>query len=98
MGHSAGGVDSLRKASGLFRTHSRVKEGGAAVLEAPAIASCVLARLVVEFFFVILFSTTKEKNCSDECGLNAHTSIFSKMHALGRDIMASKSKKKGGGV
>ena len=51
-----------------------------AVLEAPAIASCVLARLVLEFFFVILFSTTKEKNCSDECGLNAHTSLFSKMH------------------
>ena len=61
MGHSAGGVDSLRKASGLFNTHSRVKEGGVAVLEAPAIASCVLARLVLEFFFVILFSTTKEK-------------------------------------
>ena len=61
MGHSAGGVDSLRKASGLFRTHSRVKEGGAAVLEAPAIASCVLARLVLEFFLVILFSTTREQ-------------------------------------
>ena len=71
MGHSDGGVDSLRNASGLFRTHSRVKEGGAAVLEAPAIASCVLARLVLELFFVILFSTTREKNCSDECGLNA---------------------------
>ena len=61
MGHSAGGVDSLRKASGLFKTHSRVKEGGAAVLEAPAIASCVLARLVLEFFFVILFSTNQRK-------------------------------------
>ncbi len=51
----------MRKASGLFRTHSRVKEVGAEVLEAPVIASCVLARLVLEFFFVILFSTTREK-------------------------------------
>ena len=60
-GTPPGGVDNLRKASGLFRTHSRVKEGGAAVLEATVIASCVLARLVLEFFFVILFSTTREK-------------------------------------
>ncbi len=61
MGQSVGGVDSSRKASGLFKTHSRVNEGGAAAqLEAPAIASFVSARLALEFFFVILFSTARE--------------------------------------
>ena len=74
MGHSAGGVDSLRKASGLFNTHSRVKEVGtavaaAAVLEAPIVVSFVAVRLALEFFFVMLvvFYTTREKNCSVEC-------------------------------
>ena len=68
MGHSAGGVDSLRKASGLFNTHSRVKEVGtdvaAAVLEAPVVVSFVAVRLALEFFFVMLvvFYTTREKN------------------------------------
>ena len=68
MGHSAGGVDSLRKASGLFNTHSRVKEVGtavaaAAVLEAPIVVSFVAVRLALEFFFVMLvvFYTTREK-------------------------------------
>ena len=70
MGHSSGGAASLRKASGLFITHSRVNNVGAtsatsafaaALLEAPAIASCVLARLVLEFFFAILFSTNQRK-------------------------------------
>ena len=67
MGHSAGGVDSSRKASGLFNTHSRVKEVGtavaAAVLEAPVVVSFVAVRLALEFVFVMLvvFYTTREK-------------------------------------
>ena len=77
MGHSAGGVDNLRKASGLFNTHSRVKEVGtavaaAAVLEAPIVVSFVAVRLALEFFFVMLvvFYTTREKNCSVECDVS----------------------------
>jgi hypothetical protein len=67
MGHSNGGVDSLRKASGLFNTHSRVNVVGAdvaavAVLEAPVVVSFVAVRLALEFFLVILvlFYTTRE--------------------------------------
>ena len=61
-GHSSGGAASLRKASGLFITHSRVNNVGttsatsafaAALLEAPAIAPCVLVRLVLELFWVM---------------------------------------------
>ncbi len=57
-GHSSGGVDGLRNASGLFRTHSRVNEGvadaAAAALAAPVIASFVLARLALEIFLVMV--------------------------------------------